>query len=114
MATVSQLFKQYYQALVSSLPMKDAVFACKLMEKGLLPSNVIDELGTLDTSEERAAYFLDKVIERKIDEKSISFDALLVVMEKSTHDSVKQLAMKIKHDYKWCIKCTYMQLVRQE
>ena len=105
MAKLSNVLEKYYQALVSYLPMKDAVFAYKLGTKNLLPEGIIDTLATLDTSKEQASYFLDNTIKQKINEDHTPFDRLLIVMEESKYNSVKELAAKIRCDYQWCLKC---------
>ena len=107
MAKVSEVFERYYQALVSTLPMKDDNFTSKLRKRNLLAGGIIDSLATLGTSKERASYFLDYVIKQKIDEDHLPFDKLLGVMEESNFQHVKELAVKIKTDYKWSLKCMF-------
>ena len=101
MSSTFKTFQTYYEDLVQSLPMSDSIFIAKLFKNGLLPNNCKAELKSLSTSADKAARFLDDVIEPalKVDnesgERNVQFILLLSVMKQSGYDNVKQLAETI-------------------
>ena len=101
MSSTFKTFQTYYEDLVQSLPMSDSIFIAKLFKNGLLPNNCKAELKSLSTSADKAARFLDDVIEPalKVDnesgERNAQFILLLSVMKQSGYDNVKQLAETI-------------------
>ena len=98
MSSTFRIFQTYYEDLVQSLPMSDSIFIAKLFKNGLLPNNCKGELKCLSTSADKAARFLDNVIEPaiKVDndsgETNAQFILLLSVMKESGYDNVKMLA----------------------
>ena len=88
--------------LMSSLSMDDVVFLGLLREKNLLPGDLNDELQAERTKAQKAALFLDKVIDRAIGIGEFeSLNKLLTVMsdEEYLKDPIlKQLANEIKQE----------------
>ena len=94
----AEVFKQFYSELVKTLPMDDAVFIAELFSNDLLPGDLKNQLKLLHrTSADKAALFLDSVIEcGGIGDGGSSFDKLLNVMEDSEYQYVKELAKQIR------------------
>ena len=91
------VFQQFYCKLVDTLPMDDVRFIAKLYSERLLPGNVKNELKSQKTSADKAAHFLDNVIEPSVtSDGGSSFDKLLTVMEGSEYQHVKELAGQIR------------------
>ena len=93
-----RVFQQFYSKLVETLPMDDAVFIAKLFSNDLLPGDLKNQLKLLHrTSADKAALFLDSVIEPSVtSDGGSSFDKLLNVMEDSEYPHVKELAKQIR------------------
>ena len=89
------VFEHFYQAMIYSMPMKDANFVEVLNNQGLLPAHIQATLQSLDKSIERASYFLDHVIKLDLDG---CFDKLLTVMMESDYDNMRDLAAKMKSE----------------
>ena len=85
---------------MSSLAMNDVIFLGLLREKHLLPGNLNDEIQVERTSADKAALFLDEVIDRAISISEFEpLNKLLTVMSDEqflNNDSLKQLANEIK------------------
>ena len=91
------VFQQFYSKLVETLPMDDVKFIAKLYSEGLLPGNLKSQLKSEKTSADKAALFLDSVIEPSVtSDGGSSFDKLLHVMEDSEYQHVKELAEEIR------------------
>ena len=78
--------------------MDDTLFIAKLFTNDLLPGDLKSQLKLLHrTSADKAALFLDSVIEPSvIRDDGSSFDKLLNVMEGSDFEGVKELAKQIR------------------
>ena len=77
--------------------MDDIRFIAKLYSESLLPGNLKSQLKSEKTSADKAALFLDSVIEPSVtSDGGSSFDKLLHVMEDSEYQHVKELAEQIK------------------
>ena len=94
----TRYFKQFYSNLVETLPMDDTVFIAKLFSNDLLPGDLKNQLKLLHrTSADKAALFLDSVIEPSVtSDGGSSFDKLLSVMEDCKYPHLKELAVQIK------------------
>ena len=86
--------------LMSSLSMDDAIFLGLLKEKNLLPGNLKGKIDAEKTSADKAALFLNKVIDRAIDIGEFEpLNELLTVMSNEEYlkdPLLKQLANNIK------------------
>ena len=95
--STTELFQQFYSKLVETLPMDDVKFIAKLYSDRLLPGNLKNQLKAEKTSADKAAHFLDSVIEPSMtSDGGKMFDVLLNVMEDSEYDHVKELARIIR------------------
>ena len=93
----SAVFKQFYSKLVETLPLNDAIFIAKLYSSDLLPDDLKERVGSLQTEAEKTMYFMDHVIKPSVtSDDSSSFDKLLNVMESSNYPCVKELANQIR------------------
>ena len=95
----SEAFQQFYSTLVETLPMDDVKFIAKLYSNRLLPGNLKSQIKSEKTSADKAALFLDSVIEPTVTSdggSSLTFDRLLHVMEDSEYQHVKELAEEIR------------------
>ena len=91
------VFQQFYGKLVKTLPMDDVVFTAELFSNDLLPGNLKSQLKSEKTSADKAALFLDSVIEPSVtSDGGSSFDKLLHVMEDSEYQHVKELVVQIR------------------
>ena len=95
--TAVEVFEHYYQALVSALPMKHEGFVINLQQHNLLPADTISFLASLNTSREKASYFLDHIVKPELDTHTC-FDALLEIMIESGYDDIKELGAKMKSE----------------
>ena len=94
---MTEVFEHYYQAMIYSLPMKDASFLDVLNKNDLLPAHIKSALESLDKSIERASYFLDNVIKPELcDSAHACFSKLLTVMIEWGYDNMEDLANKLK------------------
>ena len=104
-----ELFEQYYQALIFSLPMKDICFLEDLFEHDLLPEDIKHKLEVYSECNNKTLHFLDYVIKAELavgDDRC--FGNLLTVMNNSKYDHVKDLAKQIKSEYDVNAKCKLM------
>ena len=102
----TELFEQYYKALIYSLPMKDATFMDELLENDLLTGDLKIKLESFVVHNQRASYFLDYVIKPGVAVgNSRCFVNLLTIMKSSKHDNVKELAKEIENELAVDIKC---------
>ena len=92
----ARVFQQFYSKLVKTLPMDDAVFTAELFSNDLLPGNLKSQLKSEKTSADKAALFLDSVIEPSVTSDGSSFDKLLHVMEDSEYQHLKELVVQIR------------------
>ena len=77
--------------------MDDIKFIAKLYSESFLPGNLKSQLKSEKTSADKAALFLDSVIEPSVtSDGGSSFDKLLHVMEDSEYQHVKELAELIR------------------
>ena len=78
--------------------MDDAVFIADLFSNDLLPGDLKNQLKLVHrTSAQKAAYFLDSVIEPSVtSDGGSSFDKLLHVMEDSEYQHLKELVVQIR------------------
>ena len=91
------VYDEFYPQLVSSLPMKDAIFVSHLVK--LLPGDRKGEVKSKPTEAEAATCFLDKEITPAVESGDIeSFTILLSVMESYGGLHVKKLAKQIKQE----------------
>jgi len=94
-------FKYFNEDLVTSLPMKDAVFFAKLNSKDLFSGDLKAKVKAKDTAPEAAAHFLDDKIEKDLRlGKNYSFLLLLSAMEEYDDKSLNQLATQINRQLK--------------
>ena len=88
--------------LITSLSMDDVILLGLLREKSLLPGNLNDEILAEKTRAQKAALFLDKVVDPSIDIGEFApLNKLLTVMSDDAYlknDSLMQLANKIKEE----------------
>ena len=88
--------------LITSLSMDDVMFFGLLREKGLLPGNLINEVQAEQTKAQKAALFLDKVLDSAICIGEFDpLNKLLIAMSDEVYvknDLLKQLANKIKQE----------------
>jgi len=92
-----QVFEDNYETLVKSLPMADVIFLAKMRSKGLLPGNIKGTLKSLPTPADKAAEFLDQVIEPSLQSNNVTqLKKLLSIMEDYGNDALKSLAKTIR------------------
>ena len=91
------VFQQFSCQLVDTLPMDDVRFITKLYSERLLPGNLKSQVKSQKTSADKAALFLDSVIESSVTSDGGNiFDKLLDVMRDSEYQHVKELAKQIR------------------
>ena len=95
------MYESFRMQLITSLSMDDVIFLVLLREENLLPGNLNDQVQLAEkTSAQKAALFLDKVVESSIDIGEFEpLNKLLTIMSDDVYlknDSLKQLANKIK------------------
>ena len=97
---VKNVYESLRIQLITSLSMDDAIFLKLLREKNLLPGNLNDEVNAEKTSTQKAALFLDKVVDPAIHIGELEpLIKLLTAMSDETYqknDTLKQLADKMK------------------
>ena len=86
------VIKKFYVELITSLPMKNALFRASLTANDLLPGDLKSVILSKSTKEEMVEYFLDNGINNDIE----SFYRLLTVMKLSKHNQLKVLATKMQ------------------
>ncbi|XP_065891776.1 uncharacterized protein [Dysidea avara] len=92
-------FEKYYQAIISSLPMKDVTFLAELQRRYLLFDHIRTVLQSLSTSKEMASYLVDNVIKPGLNNDIMNtFDKLLLVMEGSSFDNVSKLGTVVNKE----------------
>ena len=107
--SATELFEQYYKALIYSLPMKDATFMDELLEHDLLTGDLKIKLELFTVQNQRSSYFLDNVIKPELAVgNSRSFISLLTIMKSNKHDNVKELAKEIENELAIDINCKPM------
>lgn len=95
--TPSEVFEHYYQALVSALPMKNVGFVAKLQKQNLLSADTKATLASLNTSREKASYFLDHIVKPKLDTHTC-FEELIVIMIESGYSEMTELGLRVKSE----------------
>ena len=105
MSLTFKIYQNYYVDLVKCLPMNDVIFIGELFKCGLLPHDLKAKLRSLPTSTDKAAKFLDDVIEPGIQAKCVSgevlgkintqFALLLSIMKNCGNLTVEKLAETI-------------------
>ena len=98
----AQVFKKFYQQLVKSLPMKDALFKAQLKGQELFPGDLEERVDAKSTRAEGATLFLKEAIEQFLDceEHCDPFYKLLFVMDEFDSPPLKKLATRIKEKLK--------------
>ena len=85
-----------YQVKLLQLPMQDATFIAKLSASNLLPGDTRSKIEGQSTPIDKASVILKTIIEPSIEiSDTESFDKLLLVMDDSGYDHIKNLAVKI-------------------
>ena len=100
---VKNVYESHRMQLITSLLMDDVIFLGLLRQKNLLPGDLNYQVQLAEkTSTEKAALFLDKVVDPSIDTGEFEpLIKLLTVMSDEVYlknDSLKQLANKIKEE----------------
>ena len=91
-----EAFEKFYPHLVKSLPMTDPYFYVELEKKNLFFGDLLKELKAKDTGEQKAAHFLQNVVDHSLKINNIKpFASLLEVMENSDNKGCKSLAKEI-------------------
>ena len=97
----TQVFNEFHLQLVTSLPMKDAVFKAKLKKQELFPGDLEGIVDAENTRAKGATLFLNDAVQPFLDyeEHCNPFYKLLLVMEEYG-SALKELATKIKKQLK--------------
>ena len=107
--SVNEVFQDYYQALMFSLPMTNAKFLDDLYKHISIHENFKSNLESLTARKERTSYFLDHIMKPQISvDDNTSFVKLLNVMKKCNYDNVKDLAEQIEAECTVDIKCKFI------
>ena len=94
-----EVFKQFNENLITSLPMKDVTFLAKLNSKGLFPGDLKAQVKSQSTSTEAADYLLDNKI--AVDLKNgndESFMKLLLAMEEFNISMATEIKKKLNEE----------------
>ena len=95
---IKKVYDEFYPQLVSSLPMKDAIFVAYLAVK-LLPGDRKEEVKSKPTAAEAATCFLDKEIKPAVESgDNEPFTILLSIMEAFGSIHLNKLAESIKQE----------------
>ena len=92
----AEVYRQFYANLIKILPMDDPIFIAELFSVNLLPSNVKDQVKSMNTRADKAMHLLDHMIEPSLTTGGRCFDNLINVMESSEYDGIKELAKLIR------------------
>ena len=107
--SVNEVFQDYYQGLMFSLPMTDTKFLDDLYKQISIDENLKLNLESLTARKERTSYFLDHIIKPQISVgDNTSFIKLLNIMKKCNYDNVKDLAEQIEAECTLDIKCKFI------
>ena len=101
--SASEVFQQFYDKLVTTLPMNEVKFTAQLFSHELLPGDLNDKVKSLSlpTPSDKAAHFLDCVIKPAVTNgNNTNFNELLNVMKNSDYHIVKELAQQIRSKLK--------------
>ena len=94
---MQEIYFKFYSQLVSSLPMKDAIFRSRLV--GLLPDDLKETVESKSTAAEAASCFLDNMIKPAVEfGNNTPFEILLAKMEESENINLNTLAQNIKEE----------------
>jgi len=86
----------FYEDLITSLPMEDAIFIAKLQKSNLFPGNLKATVKSKNTSADAAEFFLEQTVYRDLKNgRADSLKNLLSVMDEFS-PSLETLATKIK------------------
>jgi len=80
MAAIMDVFDEFHAQLITSLPMRDAIFLAKLTQKGLMCSQLKARVKSMPTEEQGARLFLDSIMKVSLG-YATSFEKLLSAME---------------------------------
>ena len=106
--SANEVFQDYYQALMFSLPMTNAKFLGDLYEHISINEKFKTNLESLTARKERTSYFLDHIIKPQISVgDNTSFVKLLTVMKTCNYDNVKDLAEEMEVQCTLDIKCRF-------
>ena len=89
-----EVFKQFNEILIKSLPMKDVMFLAKLNSKGLFPGDLKAQVKSQSTSTEAADYLLDNKI--AIDLKSGNDKSFIQLLSSAMEEFNISIATEIK------------------
>ena len=93
------IYSEFYSQLVSSLPMKDAIFISHLVTLVLLPDDLKETVESKSTTAQAASCFLDNMIKPAIESgNNEPFEILLSELEKSVNIHLKKLAQDIRKE----------------
>ena len=93
------IYSEFYSQLVSSLPMKDAIFISHLVTLVLLPDDLKETVESKSTTAQAASCFLDNMIKPAIESgNNEPFEILLSELEKSENIHLKKLAQDIRKE----------------
>ena len=101
-----ELFDNYHQIFIFSLPMKDNNFIEELFNHDLLSEDIKHKLEELPECKDRTSYFLDNVMKARlaVGDKTC-FNNLLTVMNDSKYDHVKDLAKQLVSEFDVNAEC---------
>ena len=95
--STSEVFSHFHPNLVEVLPLNNDQFLKNLVSCSLLSGNLLNQIKTKETPEEKAQCFLSNKIYYDISRGDFeSFYELLNEMDKSGNDAVQILAKKLK------------------
>ena len=96
---LKEIYINSYPQLISSLPMKDAIFRAHLMKLKLLPDNLKGMVESKPTEADAASCFLDNMIKPAVETgNNEPFEILLSQLEKSENIHLKKLAQDIRKE----------------
>lgn len=100
--TVLDIFSEFNEKLLYSLPMKDVTFLAKLTSLHLFPGDLKAQVKAKSTSAEAADHFLENTIEKDLrSNNNESFMKLLSAMEEFSsqlRDLASNIKIKIRDD----------------
>ena len=94
--STKQVFQQFFVELVNMLPMHDPEFLAQLLERDLLPDNLIKAKARAARADKAADFLYSKIYPDISFGNSTSFNMLLDVMKNTENDRLKALAEKIE------------------
>ena len=107
--SANEVFQDYFQAMMFSLPMTDARFLDDLYKHISIHKTFKSNLESLTVRKERTSYFLDHIMKPQISVgDNTSFVKLLTVMKTCDYDNVKDLAEEMEAKCTLDIKCKFI------